>query len=230
MTDIFISTETPVQFRGFWTRPDTDDASIIGELTWYERHLLHLVQPTDRVLDVGGHIGMMARRFSERAHEGVVWSVEPDPGNLHVHRLNATADNVRVIHGAVVPGLTAADETVMLYRNHGKGQCMHSLVPKRGRQPFEVPAVGFDDLLRDLNPTVLKIDIEGGEYALLADRLPDDDVRVLMVELHRTRQSHRDAAVEAHERLLTGGWRPVSDPPNLRTTTWWAVPVVYERG
>lgn len=229
MTDQLLSTETPVQFRGYWTRPDTDDASIVGELPWYQKHLMEQIEPDDHVLDIGGHIGVMARVFCERAFNGHVTSVEPDPGNLHVHRLNVTAANLTRLHGAVVPGRREDDETVTLWRNPGKGQCMHTLVKKRGRLPLDVPALGFDDLLEQFQPTVLKVDIEGGEYPLLADRLPPESVRVFMVELHRTRQSHRELALEAHQRLFAAGWQPVSNPPDLATTTWWAVPIVYVR-
>lgn len=227
MTAPLLSTETPVQYRGYWTRPDTDDAGVVNELRWYTKHLMDRLLPDDRVLDIGGHIGVMARVFCERTSHCT--SVEPDPGNLYVHRLNVPNENLTRIHGAVVPGAPAPAATVTLYRNPGKGQCMHTLVKKRGRQELEVPAIGYDELLETVQPTVVKIDIEGGEYPLLAARALPFSVRLLMVELHRGKKSQNEAAITAHDRLLAEGWQPVSNPPDLRTVTWWAVPIVYVR-
>lgn len=171
---------------GLVHRPGTSDEYVIGE----RRQYLRLSPaPGDLLLDVGGNIGAVAWAF---ASEGCpVVTVEPEPDNFRLLRTNTQPC------GTLVTALRAAvveDDAphVTLYLNQGTNCGAHSLMVQRGRVPLQVPAVPLRRLLDTYRPTLLKIDIEGGEYQLAPTlaALPAQ-VRGIAMELHLTRKAWR---------------------------------------
>jgi len=123
------------------------------------------VRPGDVVYDVGANVGFYSLLASALVGPaGAVFAFEPLPRNLAILRrhlaLNRAA-NVRVIAGAVAdrPGVARFDT---------------SGIPEMARLSdaggLEVPTVRLDDLLaagQIAPPAVMKIDVEGAEYAAL---------------------------------------------------------------
>lgn len=198
---------------GLWKRPGTIDDFIIGERRQY---LALEPAADDALLDVGGCIGSVAAEFAGRV--SAVTSFEPDPDNFALLRRNVAGHaNVTAFNAAVTP--TGGDVT--LYRNVGKNKGMHSLVPHRGREELTVPSFAFAELLERYRPTLLKVDIEGGEYALAAElgSLPGH-VRGIAMELHLTRKAWRERDAPAMIGALAAqGFMPVR-PPRVGEKNW----------
>jgi FkbM family methyltransferase len=174
---------------GLTHRPGTSDEYVIGERGQYLR-----LGPTtgDLLLDVGGNIGAVAWAFASAGCPVV--TVEPEPDNYRLLRANTKA------LGALVTPLRAAvvdDDAphATLYLNQGTNCGAHSLMVQRGRVPLQVPAVPLRRLLDTYRPTLLKIDIEGGEYQLAPTlaALPPQ-VRGIAMELHLNRKAWRAQA------------------------------------
>lgn len=158
---------------------------------------------------MGGHIGGFTCWALGQGATFVV-PVEPEPENLRLLRRNTefATDRVRVVEGAAVEEAGP----VTFYRPAGKSFGVGSLVTRGRKQPLTVTGVAFDDLLDSVRPRVVKVDIEGGEYALSAlTRLPPF-VEALTMEVHtKTKAMHRAApalvaAIEAQ------GFRPSARP------------------
>lgn len=136
------------------------------------------------VVDVGAHIGAFACWAASLGAREVV-AIECDPDNYELLAQNAARfPAVRTVHATVVGrraplGFRFASP---FSNNTGIG----ALVFEDDGYPVEplpAPAVRLDDLLPSATD-VLKMDIEGGEYDLLADSdLPG--VRRVIVECHR---------------------------------------------
>ena len=174
---------TPVTIRTPWGDELTvlaEDASHYGDVlqsgvSWaYEtRYLEPYVEPGDVVVDVGANYGYTTTYFaSEVGPEGFVLSLEPEPDtrSLLEHNVRACGyDNVEIV--AAAAGDT--NGTVSLFRsgtNFANHSLNGSLVPNV-RDSVEVDVVTVDELcVRHLDqalPTVLKIDVEGWEWAAL---------------------------------------------------------------
>jgi FkbM family methyltransferase len=165
---------------GLYYRPDVDNIlTIIKEQKDYKK----LPSMADEVvLDIGAHIGVFAY-FANLKKAKQVICVEPDDGNLHMLHKNYFT-NMTIIGAACVH---QASGPVKLYQSKKKSS-MHSLIPKQHRTVAEVPTVNFKQLLQSYSPTVIKIDIEGGEFDLTEDlcNLPDY-VKAIAIEMHYLR-------------------------------------------
>jgi FkbM family methyltransferase len=163
--------ETTVSCGGFHFHVSTRDITIVPSLLNgdYETAELAffraLLKPGMCVLDLGANIGLYAVPAGAAvAPGGRVYAFEPEPNNLSYLRRNLAEnaiENVEVLPVCVGdrPG------AITLYLAEG-GIGTHS-IGKVGAQSIEVDVVCIDDVLRDVVPDVIKIDIEGYEPAAL---------------------------------------------------------------
>lgn len=169
---------------GLWVRPSSMDAYVIKEQSSYNK------LPIDEqsiVLDIGGHIGAFARRAIDRG-ASMVYSYEPEPDNFRILEVNAQGFNIKAFRMAIV---SSDEEFVPLWLNSGKNTGNHSLIERRGRGGVQVPAFNFKKALQLHTPSVMKIDIEGGEYQLIDDLLNlPSFVKAVAMEIHFIRDYH----------------------------------------
>jgi len=207
---------------GILYRENTFDKWILNESRGYFPLGLN---SHDKVLDIGGHIGCFASRVKLEKEVPVV-SVEPESSNYEVLLANSKKFNFMSMRFAV----TADDKhgkEIQLYVNPLKNNALHSLVPVRGRPTQNIDAFGFNILLFRYEPTIIKCDIEGGEYDLpwlSLERWPQ--IRMVIMELHLTHKGHRVKAKEMLDlfysmRFELKGRKPHIGEKNWTTLTKW---------
>jgi FkbM family methyltransferase len=174
---------TPVTIHTPWGDDLTvlrEDASHYGDVlesgvSWaYETQYLEpYVEPGDVVVDVGANYGYTTTYFaSEVGPEGFVLSLEPEPETRALLEHNVRSCGYRNVE--IVPAAAGAHSgRTHLWRsatNFANHSLNDSLVPNV-RDSVEVDLVSVDDLcasrLGDRLPTVLKVDVEGWEWAVL---------------------------------------------------------------
>ncbi len=153
---------------GVWCREGVpSDVYVVGERATYDR--LRIVHG-DVVIDLGAHIGVVSQHVLGRGAAFVV-AVSRYAPNVEMLRLNlSTYDPSRyAIVSAAAVGLDHASgyaDSCVPAENFAMCSLVQHGAPYAvltGRRP--VAAVPFDTLLARYRPTVLKIDIEAGEYA-----------------------------------------------------------------
>jgi len=159
------------------------------------RRLSTLRRPP-RVLDVGANIGLFGIEVFNRFPEASVIAFEPDPANAAVHehtiRLNRLDDRWMLIPSCA----GTADGTVDFAAQGGVGSHIEA-----SAEAIPVPVVDLFPYLRDGD--LVKIDIEGSEWPILADaRLRQLNNLVIVVEYHNDASPYPDAR-EAALRLLS---------------------------
>lgn len=209
-------------------REGTLDDFVIREVNGYDP--LGIV-PEDFVLDIGANIGAFTRLAADADAARIV-AVEPDPENAKLWRQNrnliGASMNIEFIEAAVVGDATLEKQTTMtLYTNVGKNKGMHSMLPHRGRDTVEVQLTSWRKLLA-LNPTVVKVDIEGGEYDLEWSDLPSS-IRSLAIEFHLTKPGQRDKALAIYNTLLSQRFSPVVEKPDVSGKRWTSF-YIFRRG
>ena len=176
---------------GLWVRPQCDDIAIVKECRRY--YAAVPVPAGATVLDLGAHIGAGIPIWWGKG-AGRCIAVEPEPRNVDLLEQNAAQFSLytTVMAAAVVGG--DGMSSVQFYVTDGKGQWGHGLRknPNRSRA-VTVMAIGLSRLLSEYAPTVLKCDIEGGEYGL--------------PELHNLPGYVRALALEVHVGALDSEWR-----------------------
>ena len=201
--------------------------------------------PSDVVLDMGANAGGYAVWAARRGARVVAYEAAPD--TVEVTRANCEGlRNVEVRHAAVVASCDPGAE-VSFYlspRHETRGMANASIVPWRGRCEIRVPAADFLTVVREVQPTILKIDVEGAEltYPLLHPEVVAC-VQMLAVEVHVREEAQRlgipDAAgghdfgralVDQIERryTLVGGDPRMARRP-LDFGTQWGVNGVWRR-
>jgi FkbM family methyltransferase len=136
------------------------------------------IRPGDVVLDLGANIGAAALLMLEKGAAKVI-GVEPDPTNLALARRNLPKRKATLIWAAVgsKPGRT----TFWLRPDK---PYLSSRMRDDGRVPLKVPMVTLGGLLAHYKPSVVKCDIEFGEYDLPELRDLPKFVRALALEVH----------------------------------------------
>jgi FkbM family methyltransferase len=145
-----------------------------------------------RILDLGANVGLFGVFASGRWPDAHLTAVEPDPDNLDVLRRCVAAAGPGVSWQVIGAAAAARDGTVPF---DAGGASLSRIAPGAG---LEVPAI--DVLVRLAGVDLLKMDIEGGEWAILDDpRFAAAAPPVTVLEYHPHLCPHPDprAAVES---------------------------------
>jgi FkbM family methyltransferase len=149
--------------------------------------LRNILRKGDRVLELGAGVGVVSAVAAQTIGAENVTAVEANPGLIPViketHRLNGFA-KISLIQGAAVPNPTT--KTVPFYQR--ENFWASSLDLREGEHAStqasaETPLVDLNALLKARQPTVIVIDIEGGELGIF-DGVDLAGVRSVIMELH----------------------------------------------
>ena len=175
-----------IEYKGIKAnvREDTSDEFVVHEVFDGAYSKLNL-QPDDVVVDFGLNIGMFTL-YALSKGVSRVYSYEPDPDNYEVAcsnlKLNEIESSRYVLNNCAVVGND--DEKRYFSINLKKNKGAHSLVHKRGRNTITVNCVNINDVIENIRPTVIKMDIEGGEYECLPALKSYEGIRELILEFH----------------------------------------------
>jgi FkbM family methyltransferase len=157
----------------------------------------------DTWLDVGGHIGLfairMARQFPKIKN---VVSYEALPHNasfaLENIELNELSGNCSVVQKAIVPG---EEKEIEFFISSDSGK--HSILPIRGREILNVPAININEAINEHGATAIKMDVEGAEYELLKAVTDWSKVRILIIEYHFMYKPLKTNRVEKFQEIVS---------------------------
>jgi FkbM family methyltransferase len=145
---------------------------------WTKLGLKLPVRKGDVVLDLGAHIGAASKLFLDKGAARTI-AVEANPVNLPILRKNLARRPVTIIPAAVGP----KNGRTSFYVRADRG-FVGSTLADPARKKITVPMVSLADLLKRFRPTVVKCDIEFGEYDLPELRALPSSVRVVALEVH----------------------------------------------
>jgi FkbM family methyltransferase len=206
-------------------RHGTPDVLAFDEV-FYQRHYelpdvvtRALEGTTPRILDLGANIGLFALAMFQRYPQARVVAVEPDRFNAEVLRgsiaLNGRGDDWSLIEAAA----SNADGSVQFL----SGRFSLSQLAGSVDAPDAEPVAAVDVLPHLAASDFVKLDIEGGEWAILEDeRFPRFAPRVIVLEYHPYLCPGPDARAAALELLERAGYahRPIFDRPDGTGMLW----------
>jgi FkbM family methyltransferase len=204
-------TEVPVSIPE-WRAPlviraGTSDADVFRQVVVQRDLEIPLSFRPRRIVDAGANIGISARVFAERWPEARIVAIELEAANVALlARNSASYPQVTVRHGGLWHGRGWVG-----VRNPGADAWMFAAIEQAADIPGAIPSFGVDDLLDDAGwdtVDLLKMDIEGGEIAVLnASARWIQRCRCIAVELH---DRYAPGCREALERALDPGLWQVS--------------------
>jgi FkbM family methyltransferase len=164
--------------------------------------------PGPRILDLGGHVGLFGLDAAHRWPNARIVALEPDEGNVALYRRavqrNGLGHAIDVVAGAAYTERARLDFAgglgVSSYLSAGDGE--HPASP--------VDAVDAVALMRDAD--LVKMDIEGGEWAILADpRSAAAAGPAIVMEFHERLCPHDDPEAAVLAWLKEAGLRVCGD-------------------
>lgn len=169
-------------------------------------------KPQPTVLDLGGNIGLFGVYALGRWPNASLRSFEPDPRNLPLLRRAIAANRLErrwTVDAAAVAN--CAGEMPFLAGLFAESQ-LASVADPATRPPSWAPLPDSETVMvrtvdlfeEDRHVDLIKMDIEGGEWAILTDpRLPGLDADAIVVEWHKAGCPEPDPRAAA-SRLLRG--------------------------
>ncbi|MGI8728499.1 MAG: FkbM family methyltransferase [Solirubrobacteraceae bacterium] len=155
-----------------------------------------------RVVDLGANIGLFPLTVFERFADASVVSYEPDPENARVLDLTRAA-NSRETDWELVRACAGARSRTVSFLG---GLHMESRVAGERETGARVPMVDVFAHLRGID--WLKIDVEGGEWEILADpRFAALQIPVIALEYHPYGCPASDPTAEVTRLLAGAGYR-----------------------
>jgi FkbM family methyltransferase len=166
-------------------------------------HLISDLRPL-KVADVGANIGLFGAFISREHPETEIVAIEADEANVGVLRRCAQANGTESGWTVVCAAATTSDGTVRFVSGE------YSL-SRLGDEGEPVSAVDVFPYLA--NAQLVKIDIEGAEWPILADpRFRRLNAPVVVLEYHREGCPGTDPAADAQRALRTAGYETTLGP------------------
>jgi FkbM family methyltransferase len=170
-----------------------------------------------RILDLGANIGLFAAYCRERWPEAAITAVEPDPENLEL--LRATAADAKIV---VVPACATTHEGSVRFV---AGEFAESHVAAADSDEDTIELASVDAFRFAKAADLVKIDIEGSEWEILADaRFGELEAEALVMEWHDIGCPHPDPRAAAHAALEQAGFEVLCENrPVASNGTVWAL-------
>lgn len=147
---------------------------------------LHVIEKGDHVLEIGAGIGVVGGVMARSSRAAKILSFEANPHLIPVIRalyaLNELEDTIEVRNAVLVTAPDAPTSMEFHVRSSYLGSSL--LNPEsRPSEVVDIPTERFEEICKTFEPTVLIMDIEGGELELLrhADLTP---FRAIVLEFH----------------------------------------------
>lgn len=149
----------------------------------YEAHeaaeLDGLIQPGEVILEIGAGCGFISAYCAKSPLVASVHCVEANPKLIDVIRLTHRLNNVSVTVHHEMLGRADAEADFFVHEDFWASGT-HEFLGK----PVRVPVTSFQRRLAEVRPTMLIVDIEGGEEALF-EEVDLAGVKKIMLELHQ---------------------------------------------
>ena len=148
------------------------------------REIARIVQPGERIVELGTGIGFIAICAMKTSQVQKLATYEANPKLIPLIEANAAQNEVKFeVHNAIVaPKATGGTAPFYLRKDFWAS----SMAPQPWGyvEKVEVPVVSFDSVRETYRPTMLIVDIEGGETHLFRD-IALTGIKKIYMELHQ---------------------------------------------
>lgn len=188
-----------------WDLEYADAPSLISCLEWQvlrRQNGFTTTKQAPYIIDAGANIGVSVLAYKRSFPKARIIAFEPDPGIFQMLRRNLDRNNARDVE-AIQAAVWTSDGEASFFSQGADGGKLTKAIDD---QTIKVPTVSLSKFLQ-VEVDLLKMDIEGAEYAVMPTLLTDlARINNLSVECHFT--SSRVAEVADLLKLLaTAGYK-----------------------
>jgi FkbM family methyltransferase len=202
----------------FIARVGTEDLSEIAVVSTGSEYNMDLIRLSNNptIVDLGGHIGTFSIPLAKSLNGSAkIYTVEPDRNNFALLNANITLNNVQSVtplHMAISDYIgkgnlkNDTNNTDAFYLgNSGDNNVCTVNTLRNALSPFDVKKIDL-----------LKMDIEGGEYAILLDKRSFNyikkHVNYIFMEFHTLDKKHNLALIK---KIIKNDFKILNSPKNV---------------
>lgn len=180
--------------------------------------LLHFLRKDDVFVDVGANVGVYSLLASGHIGAKTI-AYEPVPSTFNYLKENIEINNLQ--HNATLMNIGIADTVGSLSFTSKLGAVNHVLSANETSEScIEVPVDTLDNTLIGINPSLIKIDVEGYETMVIKgafNTLKKPSLKGIIIELNGLSNDFGFDEHKIHERILEEGFTSYSyDPFNRK--------------
>jgi FkbM family methyltransferase len=150
------------------------------------RHLPYILQKDERVLELGTGLGLISALCALNGLVDRVMTVEANPLLMdyisRLHEINQLSSKIEVLNAVALPN--PASSSMKFYRRADFWASSLDSGPWGYDEVIEVRTLDLNKLIADFKPTMMIVDIEGGERHLFSG-IELGTVRKVMMEVHQ---------------------------------------------
>jgi FkbM family methyltransferase len=150
----------------------------------YEAMELNLLKSklsrNDIVMEIGTGLGLLSAYCAKNIGSNKVFTFEANPALEQAIKNNFAINQISPTLKMCLVGNMSGFNTFYVGENFWSSSVFNK---PQGAQPIIVPVVSFNEKVRDIDPTFLILDIEGGEYELV-EYADFYNIRKLLIEIH----------------------------------------------
>lgn len=162
----------------------TDDIERALRQGWYEAEeaemLASIIQPDEVIMEIGGGIGLVSTICAQSPMVKSIHTFEANPQLIPVMKETHKLNNVNV---EVYNEIVSRKDGMSKFYLHDSFWAS-SLIKWEGAKEVDVKMTRFQDRLEEIKPSLLIVDIEGGELELF-DFIDLSGVKKIFIELHQ---------------------------------------------
>ena len=143
--------------------------NLYTEIFLKQVYQVHLAQQKPFIIDCGANIGVSVLFFKKRDPESVIWAFEPNPNSFHLLKKNVLQNRLQdvTLYNCALSSVNGRSKFfIPLNKNSLNGSSRAGL-----NEGYEttVEARKLSDLVGDVKPDFVKMDIEGDEVIVIKD-------------------------------------------------------------
>lgn len=189
-------------------RPETTDRGMIKECIKNYKLLYENCNPNDIVLDLGANVCAFSRLISDKVKQVIAYEAE-FKNFLMCQKNTENVSNIILHNKDVVSNDFIGEIAKFEILKSNNNACSNRLVDNKSKKNslfFEVQTEKFNSILETYKPTIIKIDIEGGEYGILDKEILPNHVRMISGEVHGFRKDTFPKMYETLDFLRSQGF------------------------
>ena len=178
--------------------------------------LLHFLRDTDQFIDIGANVGSYSILASSEIG-AITYAVEPVPKTFESLQKNIRLNNSQDITNSFNMGVGSTKGKILFTAGL---DTMNHVAVEGEKNTIEVLVDTFDNLFELNKTTLVKIDTEGFESAVLEGMeksISNKNLQAIIIELNGLSKRYGYDDNKIHNKLIESGFKPYDYDPFTRT-------------
>lgn len=183
--------------------------------------LLHFLRENDLFVDIGSNIGVYTILSSAHCKSKTI-AIEPIPNTVEILKSNIKLNNIENLVTVKPFGISKKPEKLFFTNSLDSINHVKTKLDDENENYIEINTDSLDNIIGNVNPTMLKIDVEGFEKEVInggENTLSNLSLKAIIIELNGCGLNYGFKDEEINSIILGYGFKTYSYNPYTRELT-----------